>query len=312
MNRHQVTGRRTLGLLLALFTALIWGTLPVVLKVLVQWVEVYTLAWARFLVAGLLLGPLLLARYGWRSVLQVRHMPWLMLICIVGLCGNYVTYMSSLQFVSPGAAQVVIQLAPMFVLLGGLLIFGEKFYSRQWWGLLVLIIGMLLFFNLRYADLLQSVYGGGILLVVLAAIFWASYIMAQKQMQVALPPEVVLFVIYVASVFILSPLAQPVSLLHLTIGQIGLVLLSAALTVISYVAFGTAMNHLEASRTGIVVALTPLITMGNAYLAATFLTDLIVPEPLNGLSVVGAVLVVLGSALGTLGGGTSKHAVAKV
>jgi drug/metabolite transporter (DMT)-like permease len=307
VNRHQVTGRRTLGLLLALFTALIWGTLPVILKVLVQWVEVYTLAWARLLVAGMLLAPLLLMRYGWRSVLQVCHMPWLMLICIVGLCGNYVTYMSSLHFVSPGAAQVVIQLAPMFVLLGGMLIFGEKFNSRQWWGLLVLIIGMLLFFNLRYADLLQSVYGGGILMVVLAAIFWASYIMAQKQMQSTLPPEVVLFVIYVSSVFILSPMSQPLALLSLTYGQMGLVVLSAALTVVSYVSFGIAMNHLEASRTGIVVALTPLITMGNAYFAATFLTDLILPEPLNGLSIMGAVLVVFGSALGTLGGTVSKR-----
>ncbi|MGA1197708.1 MAG: DMT family transporter, partial [Candidatus Latescibacterota bacterium] len=199
------------------------------------------------------------------------------------------------------------QLAPMFVLLGGMLIFGEKFNSRQWWGLLVLIIGMLLFFNLRYADLLQSVYGGGILMVVLAAIFWASYIMAQKQMQSTLPPEVVLFVIYVSSVFILSPMSQPLALLSLTYGQMGLVVLSAALTVVSYVSFGIAMNHLEASRTGIVVALTPLITMGNAYFAATFLTDLILPEPLNGLSIMGAVLVVFGSALGTLGGTVSKR-----
>lgn len=302
MNRHQVTGRWALGFGLAFFTALIWGTLPVILKVLVQWVDVYTLAWARFLVAGILLGPFLCMRHGWRSVLRVRHMPWVMLICVVGLCGNYVTYMASLHFVSPSAAQVVIQIAPMFVLVGGLFIFGERFTRLQWWGLGTLLVGMALFFNLRYGELLQSVYGGGILLVVLAAVLWASYILAQKQMQVSVPPEVVLFVIYVASVVMLSPLAVPELLVDLSSVQVSLVILSAALTVVSYVSFGTAMNHLEASRTGVVVALTPLITMCNAYFAATYLTDLIDPEPLNVLVVIGAVLVVVGSVLGALGG----------
>lgn len=306
MNRHQVTGRRTLGFVLAFFTALIWGTLPVILKVLVQWVDVYTLAWTRFLVAGLLLGPFLWVRHGWRSVLRVRHMPWIMLICVVGLCGNYVTYMASLHFVSPGAAQVVIQIAPLFVLLGGLLIFGEKFGVLQWRGLVVLVVGMALFFHLRYAEVLQSVYGGGILLVVLAAVLWSSYILAQKQMQIAVSPEAVLFVIYVASVVILSPVADPSEVLKLSANQMLLVFLSAALTVVSYVSFGTAMNHLEASRTGVVVAITPLITMANAYLASRFVTDLIVAEPLDALSGLGAILVVVGSILITLGGARKK------
>ena len=307
MNRHVVTGRWALGFGLAFFTALIWGTLPVILKVLVQWVDVYTLAWARFLVASLLLGPFLFLRQGWRSILRVRQMPWVMLVCVVGLCGNYVTYMASLHFVSPSAAQVVIQIAPVFVLVGGLFLFGERFNRLQWCGLVILLIGMVLFFNLRYATLLESVYGGGILLVVLAAFLWASYILAQKQMQVVVSPEVVLFVIYTTSVVILTPLAEPTVVLHLTFKQMSLVALSAALTVVSYVSFGTAMNHLEASRTGVVVALTPLITMGNAYLAGTFLTDLITPEPLNVLAGVGAVFVVVGSVLGTLGGARRKR-----
>ena len=93
MIRHTPTGRRMLGLGLALFTASIWGTLPVVLKVLVKWLDVYTLTWFRFLTAGILIAPLVMRRQGLAAVFRVRGIPLALLgISVAGLCGNYLTY----------------------------------------------------------------------------------------------------------------------------------------------------------------------------------------------------------------------------
>ncbi len=83
-----------MGLGLGLFTALIWGTLPVVLKMLVQWVDVYTLTWFRLLMAGILTAPILMRRQGLSAIFRVRGFPLVvLLLSAVGLCGNYLTYM---------------------------------------------------------------------------------------------------------------------------------------------------------------------------------------------------------------------------
>ena len=293
-----------LGLSLALCTALIWGALPVVLKVLVQWVDVYTLAWTRFLLAGALLTPILVRQYGWRVLGGVRRAPLLMLVCIGGLCGNYVTYLTSLRYVSPGAAQVVMQLTPMLVLLGGLVISRETFTRTQWLGFGLLVLGIGLFLHHRYGVLLSdmSAYTGGVLLLVLSAGLWAAYILSQKQLQAYLPPEGVLLFVYAAGVVLMLPLGHPACLVDLDGMQLGVLGLASVMTVTSYVCFGTALNHLEASRTGVVVALTPLMTMGNATLMARIFPDLLGSEGLTVFGWVGVAMVIFGSMLGALGG----------
>ena len=100
-------------------TALLWGTMPVVLKMLVGWLDVYTLSWARFVIAGVLLVPIVLRRHGWRSIYAAVRRPVLILMCVAGLTGNYVLYQSGLRYISPDTAQIVVQLSPVFVLLGG-------------------------------------------------------------------------------------------------------------------------------------------------------------------------------------------------
>jgi len=302
LNRHQSSGRLALGLSLATVTALLWGTLPVVTKLLVNWIDVYTLAWFRFLAASALLIPIVAHRRGLRSLLSVRKAPGLIVICILGLCGNNLAYISSLKFVPASAAQVMIQLSPGFVLFGGLLIFKENFGRTQWLGFVTLIFGMALFFNQRYDVLMNggSAYLWGLLLVVGAAILWTGYILAQKQLQAAMSPEAILLVIYVASVFLLLPLARPMALRDLNGMQWTLLCVFAVMTVVSYVCFGSALNHLEASRSGVVVAVTPLITVGISRLAMPIFPEAIEVEALNVLGFIGAVLVVIGSALSAL------------
>ena len=49
MNLHKPSGSATVGLVLALLSAWIWGTLPVALKILLLSVDVVTLTRFRFL-----------------------------------------------------------------------------------------------------------------------------------------------------------------------------------------------------------------------------------------------------------------------
>ena len=120
---HRTTGRWKLGFLLALCTALLWGMLPIALKLLLGAMDVYSITWYRFLAAALILGAFVVRRVGLPGPRQLGGAGlWLLLIASLGLTGNYLFYLLGLDYLSPGAAQVVIQLAPMLLLLGGLVI----------------------------------------------------------------------------------------------------------------------------------------------------------------------------------------------
>ena len=306
MNQHVASGRQLLGVTLALFTSYTWATIPIILKLLVQWVDVYTLTWFRFQVAGLLLLPLVLRRQGaCAGIFRLRGVPLLLLIlAIVGLCGNYQAYMSGLRFVSPATGQVVMQISPLLVMLGGLFVFGEVFRRLQWLGFFTLIGGQMLFFYPRYSDLLDlsGNYALGIFLIFLSALLWALYMLMQKQLLVFLAPEAVLGAIYFSGAVFLLPFAAPAAVFALNGIQLLLLLLSSVLTMISYLSFGRALECVEASRVGVIIALMPVLTVLNMGLVTSaFPQAPLAPEQMTPVAWGGAVLVVVGGILGVVG-----------
>ena len=63
-------------------------------------------------------------------------------------------------------------------------------------------------------------------------------------------------------------------------------------SLIAYGCFVEALEHWEASRISAVLATTPLITVGAITVGAPIFPEVIAPDPLNMLSVAGALLVV--------------------
>ena len=72
VQRHVASGRHLLGLGMALLTALMWGALPVILKVLLSDIDPYTLTWCRFVAALCIVGPLAARRGELRPLLELR------------------------------------------------------------------------------------------------------------------------------------------------------------------------------------------------------------------------------------------------
>jgi drug/metabolite transporter (DMT)-like permease len=59
---HVTSGRWRLGLSLAVVTALLWGTLPLALKVALQQIDGITITWCRFTVSAIVLLALRIRR----------------------------------------------------------------------------------------------------------------------------------------------------------------------------------------------------------------------------------------------------------
>ncbi|MBW4486934.1 MAG: DMT family transporter [Trichocoleus desertorum ATA4-8-CV12] len=299
MPLHHSSGRWRLGLALSLLTVLLWGVLPVALMVTLQVLDVYTVTWFRFLVSFGLLALYLASRKQLPNLEKLRSPGlWkLLAIATVFLAINYLLFLQGLAQTSPANAQVLIQLAPVSMGLGALWVFKERYTLRQWAGLVLLTLGFSLFFHEQLQALMTSSaqYLGGSGLLVLAAIAWAVYALAQKQLLQTLPSATIMMAIYGGATLLFTPTAAPQKLLSLDTFHWIALLFCALNTLIAYGAFAEALDHWEASRVSAVLALTPVVTIGTMLGVAVFWPTLIAPEQLTVLGMVGAILVVSGS-----------------
>lgn len=306
MSLHQASGRWKLGLLLALVTAACWATLPVALKITLEQIDPYTLTWFRFVLATGVMLAWLAARRGLGGFATLdRKRWWLLGVAALCLIGNYVFYLLGVQQTSPANAQLLIQLAPLLMALGGIFVFRERFNGWQWVGLAIITAGLALFFRNQLRAGADG-YVAGSAMVIIAAVVWAAYALLQKQLLMRLSsPAILLFIFAVASV-VLLPLATPSALLKLDGMHWGLLLYCALNTLVAYGAFAEALAHWEASRVSAILATTPLLCLGTVAVVHWLWPAGIAPEQVTSLGYVGAGLVVLGSAVTSLMGKRSR------
>lgn len=301
---HKLSGRWKLGLTLAVITAFSWGVLPVALTLILTTVDAITITAFRFLTASIGLGIILAALGKLPKLSTLDRRGWLMMvIALGGLCGNFVLYLIALTYASPTVNQVVTQLSPILLMLGGIALFHERFSPRQWIGFALLLVGLPLFFNRRLPTLLNfnEGLGYGVAILVVASIVWSVYGLAQKLLLRRMQGQQVLFLLYIGSTVALIPFSHPASILKVSTLQGWLLAFACANTVIAYGAFAEALRHWEASRVGATLTLTPLFTMATMWILEHTAPGLVKPEGLNALSVLGALIVVGGSMLCALG-----------
>lgn len=301
---HATTGRWQLGIALALTTALFWGLLPIALSVALAGMDAWTITWYRFAAAAVALGAFL----AWRRRLPLRRPLsrtgwWLYGVALVCLAANYVSYLVSLELTSPAVAQVLIQLAPIFLLFGGVLIFRERFAALQWLGFAVLVAGLAVFFHDRLAEVfaLETRLGLGVAVMLFSSASWAVYALAQKRLLAELASEQVLLLLYAGAVLLLLAPAEPPQIRELDGLQLGMLAFCCANTVIAYGCFAEAMVHWEVSRVSAVVTLAPIFTLLGIQAAGWLWPAAAPAESLSGWQVLGALLVVAGSMTTALG-----------
>lgn len=297
MPLHQSSGRWRLGLGLSLLTVLLWGVLPIALKVTLQVLDVYTVTWFRFSAAFGLLAVYLVGRQKLPNLQQLNLGSFgLLAIATVFLGLNYLFFLQGLALTSANNAEVLIQLAPVMFGLGAIAIFKERYTLRQWAGMGVLTLGLALFFHEQLQSLVTApsnyLLGSGVL--VLAAITWAIYALAQKQLLQRLSSASIMLMIYGGCALLFSPFATPVKILTLNPIHLGILLFCGLNTLVAYGAFAEALAHWEASRVSAVIALAPLCTLVAVDVVSSLMPSLMAPEELTTLGVVGAILVVAG------------------
>ena len=304
MELHRTTGNWRLGLGLSLITVVLWGLVPVALAIVLTKLDPYTINWFRFATAFILLGGYLVKQGNLPKLAQLKSVPtYLLVIAILGLTSNYIFFVMGLKATSPSHAEVLIQLAGVFLSLGGLLIFKERYTRSQWMGVGVLVTGFIGFFYEQLQALAadSDKYVSGSLMLIIAGISWAIYALIQKQLLTKLDSTHIMWVIYGVCGLLFWTMAKPQTLMQLNSIEWIALIFCGLNTVIAYGAFAESLQHWEASRVSAILALAPIFTIVSMSIAAWLAPGLVAPEHLTSLGLLGAILVVTGSISISLG-----------
>ncbi len=291
-----------IGLFLSLLVVAFWSTLPVALKVSLSAIDAWTLTWFRFCTATVFTFFIIAFSGSWRGFLKLKFKDWLWLILAgVMLIGNYVGYLLGLEKTTPGNAQVLIQLAPFLMIIGGVYFFKEAFNLKQKIGATLLVIGLGLFFKDQLDTVSIIEYKTGVALMVFAAVTWAIYALIQKKLHAVLSSQAILAVIYLLASLLLFPFSEPQNLTGLNQQQWIAIAYACFNTVGAYGAFSLALTYWQASRVGMVIAIVPVFSLFFINLMASWFPDLVSFEHITFIGFIGVILIVSGSMFASLG-----------
>lgn len=207
---------------------------------------------------------------------------------LIGL--NWMFLFESYQYVSVAKATLCYYMAPVFVILASPILLKEKLSRRKIFCCIFACAGMVLVSGVNSAGMSDPDESRGILLVLLAAVLYASVIlMNQKIRDLSADDRTVIQLLAAALVMIPYVLIQkdmagtvwslPLILLILTVGIVH--------TGIAYAMYFGSMEYLPAQTVALISYLDPVTAM--------FLSAWILKEPMTVMQIIGAVLI-LGSA----------------
>lgn len=286
---------RARGIALATVTAALFGSIPIAGKVALAGLSELVVPFLLLaLTAALLAAGLAVAR---PDILRtLREPPRLVGSMGLALGLNHLLYYIGLFHTTATSTEVIIQLAPVFLVVIGVAFFGEELGPRKAGGAALAIVGVVVI-SWNGAPLDALVGSGqllGNLLVAGAALLWALYAAGQKIANRDHPPQAVLLAVYAIGAAVAMPLAVvawPATLP--TRALLGVVALSLA-TLGSFGSFAEALEHAPASTLAVVTTTAPLFTIAYVLAAKAWFPAIAPPETLTALTWLGAGLVVVG------------------
>ncbi|MGE6317051.1 DMT family transporter [Shewanella baltica] len=297
-NAPQANNHAQLGLIFISVAIVFWGMLPIALKLSGAFIDPVTLTWFRFLVA---LVVSILIQWSAGSLKQFAALDakvWLRLVLAgVFLMLNYVSFVYSLDYLAPGAAQLNFQTSPFFLAFGGVLFFKERLNAVQLSCFATLALGMLMFFH-PYLDLSGANNHQvwiGVMIIQFSALSWTSYALLQKSLLNRLSPANVLLVIYGLGIFVMAPFSDFSQFASMDSFEWQIVLFCAANTLIAYGCFGQSMKYWPTAQVSAMLALTPVFSFSATALVVSigWWPEVFHADELDGLSLLGIGVIIV-------------------
>jgi len=226
----------------------------------------------------------------------LKALPGLGGLASLCLATNYLGYMKGVELTSPSNAQVMMQMAPMALILVGIFYFKERPSPLQSLGFVLAASGFSLFFwdQITVAVTNQEQFLVGNLWIVLGAATWTLFATFQKILTRVWTPQQINLLIYTLSSLVLAPLADFKTIAELSLLGWGLMLFLGMNTLIAYGALGEALKRAPASHVSVIISANPLLTISIMTLLHSQQVQWIETDVIHWRGYLGAALVVIG------------------
>jgi drug/metabolite transporter (DMT)-like permease len=286
------------GILFALVTATLWGLLPIFLKVALTGFSAPTIAWFRFAFAFIvLLGILSFTRKTPTAIL--RRPPLLGILGGCALAVNYLTVTMAVHLSGPSYLAILIQTAPVALVLVGLIFFHEKMTRRQLFGLAVAVAGFVLFYiHQQESAGEQAPYPTRATVYVMAAsAAWVLYMVCQKILSRDYRAQSLNLLVYGTAALVLAFKVPWAEFVGVDAASWLFLIFLGVNTLLAYGALAEAINLIPISVISILISLNPLITLGAMLVLPEISDGRLPPDPTGTLGYIGAMIAVAGVVL---------------
>lgn len=279
---------RTRGYLLATVASVTWGTVPIAGTIALGGITAPLLCTIRLLVATAFLAFVLTRR----GVRPFRPPPRLVYLAALGLAANYLFYMWGLERAGAATSQVLIQTAPLFLIVLGVTWLKERLTARQIAGAAVALVGV---FLVSWDDAAAMPHRGfGVVLILVASFTWGVYGAAHRKLGDDHASGPTMMWIFLLAAIGTVPFAFTEALRRPDAVHLAAIAYLCLNTIVAYWSFAESVRHIDASVAAVILTLGPVVTFG-LLLATNRLDQGYVPfEELTALKVGGAALVIGG------------------
>jgi len=260
----------------------------------------------RMAIGGVLLqGMVMYRRRSWG--LTLGHVS---LAALAGLLfsGDLVFWHRSIAFVGPGLATILVNLQVFVLAAFGIVLLRERASPRLLFAIPLAVVGLFLIFGFDW-NLLGREYRWGVVLGLLAAVSYASYLLAlrgaRRRASEGVEPIATVATLSLVSAVVLGGLVQleGETFAIPSFGTFGILMAYAVLIqVVAWVVISGALPRVPASRAGLLLLLQPTLA---------FVWDMLLfARPTSALEFAGAALTLGAIYLGLTSAGQPQHAPA--
>ncbi len=268
-----------------------WGLAFPLIKISLQDLSPFNLTIMRFFVVSIILFFLILMQPKKFSKLSPKDIPWIFVLGFFGVILYHLGLNYGEQYISPGAASLIIATAPLFVVVSAIIFLNEKVTKKRIAGIFLSLAGVIIISLWGKPGLVIEVkYISGAVAVLASALSAAFYTIAGKKLlsrYTAL--SLTTYAMLLGSIGLLpflnrSLITEVMQMSLLTLGSI--LFLGACSTVLAYMLWYVVLQIKDASEISIYLYCIPVITI---------LIDLLVfRERISYLFLLGSVFIIFG------------------
>ena len=293
---------------LMVIAALVWSGAFIAGKFAVPYVPAFTLTFLRFLIASIVLYPVM--KLYTRSHpennfrLTKKYIPLFLFNGIVGMAGYHVLNFTALKYTTAINSSIIGAMNPIVTTIIAAIFIRQKTPPMQIAGILLSFIGVVLTITGGNLSILASFdFNRGDMFMAAAVICWASYAVMSRVKGADVPPLALTFYSFVFCTIALVPFViweHPWALEKIPASAIlSIVFMAVFSSVIGYMLQQIAIKKIGASKSSIFVNLVPVFSI---ILSVTILGEELMP-----VKIFTSLLIIAGVCICQLAGGGSRE-----